>query len=172
MPAQSRQLAAIMFTDIVSYTSLMEEDEELALELLKKNRQLQRPIIERHHGKWLKEIGDGVLASFHTVSDAVYCAGAIQQACENTLQHAQAKTLEVKGSILSQQINLMVIDDGVGFTLDDKNTLNHLLTEQHYGLANMLERAEMIDAKVNIRSQSGEGTQIWVLWHPTEEIAS
>jgi len=83
MPAQSRQLAAIMFTDIVGYTALMGEDEQKAFKLLKKNRSIQRPIIEKYNGRWLKEIGDGVLASFSTVSDAVYCAGTIQKACEN-----------------------------------------------------------------------------------------
>lgn len=59
----------------------MSEDEERAVDLLRKNRQIQRPLIEQYQGKWLKEIGDGVLASFNTVSDAVYCAGAIQKAC-------------------------------------------------------------------------------------------
>ena len=83
MPTQSRQLAAIMFTDIVGYTALMGEDEQKAFELLKKNRQVQRPIIEKYNGRWLKEIGDGVLASFSTVSDAVYCAATIQKTCEN-----------------------------------------------------------------------------------------
>lgn len=81
--SQSRQLAAIMFTDIVGYTALMGEDEQKAFELLKKNRSLQRPLIEKYHGRWLKEIGDGVLASFSTVSDAVYCASTIQNACEH-----------------------------------------------------------------------------------------
>jgi class 3 adenylate cyclase len=62
--AQSRQLAAIMFTDIVGYTALMGEDEQKAFDLLRKNRQLQKPIIEKFNGTWIKEIGDGVLASF------------------------------------------------------------------------------------------------------------
>ena len=75
---QSRQLAAIMFTDIVMYAALMGEDEQKAFELLKKNRQVQRPIIEKFNGRWLKEIGDGVLASFSTVTDSVYCAKEIQ----------------------------------------------------------------------------------------------
>ena len=83
MPQQNRQLAAIMFTDIVGYTHLMGEDEERAFQLLKKNRQVQKPIIEKHGGKWLKEMGDGILASFTTVSDAVYCAKEIQEACIN-----------------------------------------------------------------------------------------
>ena len=47
MSAQSRQLAAIMFTDIVGYTALMGKDEQKAFELLKKNREIQKPIIEQ-----------------------------------------------------------------------------------------------------------------------------
>ena len=80
---QSRQLAAIMFTDIVGYTALMSEDEQRAFELLKKNRRVQRPVIEKFNGRWLKEIGDGVLASFSTISDAVNCALEIQEICKN-----------------------------------------------------------------------------------------
>src|SRR5918995_448381 len=80
--SKSRQLAAIMFTDIVGYTTLMGEDEEKAFNLLDKNRQLQQPEIERYGGKWIKELGDGVLASFSTVTDAVSCACSIVKACE------------------------------------------------------------------------------------------
>jgi len=72
-----------MFTDIVGYTKLMGEDEQAAFELLKKNRAVQRPIIEKFSGRWLKEMGDGVLASFSTVSDAVYCAKEIQKTCQD-----------------------------------------------------------------------------------------
>jgi len=79
--SSNRQLAAIMFTDIVGYTSLMGKDETAAYQLLKKNRKVQRPFIEKHGGKWLKELGDGVLASFQTISDAVYCAIEIQRSC-------------------------------------------------------------------------------------------
>jgi TolB-like protein/Tfp pilus assembly protein PilF len=79
--APFRQLAAIMFTDIVGYTALMGEDEDKAFEILRKNRQLQKPVIEKYNGKWIKEIGDGVLASFTAVSDAVLCASEIQNVC-------------------------------------------------------------------------------------------
>src|SRR5882724_7480748 len=78
---QSRQLAAIMFTDIVGYTALMGEDEQKAFKFLNTNRQIQQPIIERYGGKWIKELGDGVMASFTTVSDAVNAAIKIQEAC-------------------------------------------------------------------------------------------
>jgi TolB-like protein/class 3 adenylate cyclase/Tfp pilus assembly protein PilF len=78
---QTRQLAAIMFTDIVGYTALMGEDEQKAFEILQKNRNLQKPIVEELGGKWIKELGDGVMASFTTVSDAVNAAIKIQQKC-------------------------------------------------------------------------------------------
>ena len=81
--SQSRQLAAIMFTDIAGYTALMGKDEQKAIELLKINRELQKSNIEKYRGRWIKEMGDGVLASFSTVTDAVMCAGAIQKAAEN-----------------------------------------------------------------------------------------
>ena len=79
--SQSRQLAAIMFTDIVGYTALMGRDEQKAFELLNKNRKIQKPIIEQYNGRWIKELGDGVMASFNTVSDAVSAAIEIQRAC-------------------------------------------------------------------------------------------
>lgn len=80
--SQSRQLAAIMFTDIVGYTALMGDDERKAFELLNKNRLLQKPLIEEYGGKWIKELGDGVLATFSTVTDAVNCACSIINGCK------------------------------------------------------------------------------------------
>src|SRR6188474_641329 len=88
--SHSRQLAAIMFTDIVGYTALMGRDEQKAFEYLDKNRQIQKPIIEQHSGHWIKELGDGVLASFKTVSDAVAAAIKIQEAC-NTKKDFQLR---------------------------------------------------------------------------------
>lgn len=81
---RSRQLAAIMFTDIVGYTALMGKDEQKAFETLNKNRQIQKPLIEQHNGRWIKEIGDGVLASFSSISDAVAAAINIQEICRST----------------------------------------------------------------------------------------
>ena len=55
---QSRQLAAVMFTDIVSYTALMGDDEQKALNFFT-NTKLQQPFIEEFSGTSIKEIGDG-----------------------------------------------------------------------------------------------------------------
>ena len=74
-----RQLASIMFTDIVGYTAMMGADEDKALRMLEVNRKIQKPAVLRHHGKWLKEIGDGTMSVFFTASDAVQCAMEIME---------------------------------------------------------------------------------------------
>ncbi len=79
--SQSRQLAAVMFTDIVGYTAMMGNNEQKAFELLRINREIQKPVIEEFGGKWIKELGDGVMASFSAVSNAVYAAIKIQEEC-------------------------------------------------------------------------------------------
>lgn len=78
----TRQLAAIMFTDIVGYTAMMGHDEKKAFELLRQNRELQKPLIEKYGGLYIKELGDGTLASFSTVIDAVNCACLMIKGCE------------------------------------------------------------------------------------------
>ncbi len=80
MPDSTRQLAAIMFTDIVGYTALMGEDSNKALELVHQSKEMQKPLVEKHNGKWLKEMGDGVMAQFRTALDGVNCALEIQRA--------------------------------------------------------------------------------------------
>jgi len=66
-----RKLAVIVFTDIVDFTRLSADNEPVALQLLDTQRSILKPIVERHHGKWLKEIGDGLLLSFNTSKDAI-----------------------------------------------------------------------------------------------------
>ena len=52
-----KEVAAIMFTDIVGYTELTSEDEELAFNLIKIKRELLLPLVKKHSGKLIKEIG-------------------------------------------------------------------------------------------------------------------
>ena len=108
--SQSRQLAAIMFTDIVGYTALMGEDEQKAFELLNKNRLIQKPIIEQYNGRWIKELGDGIMASFNTVSDAVNAAIKIMEVCN------AAKDFQLRIGIHQSEVvfeNEDVFGDGV-----------------------------------------------------------
>jgi class 3 adenylate cyclase len=74
-----RMLAAIMFSDIVSFTAMMEADESKALAALEQNTAIHRKALDLYDGRLLKELGDGVLASFSSVSNAVNCAKEIQR---------------------------------------------------------------------------------------------
>jgi adenylate cyclase len=73
----SRQLVCIMFTDVVGYTEAMGLDEERALGILKQNREIQKPLVNKHGGVFIKELGDGVLATFSSVTNAVQAAAEI-----------------------------------------------------------------------------------------------
>ena len=81
MSDQDHRYAAIMFTDIVGYTALMGSDEDKALEILKKNQKIHTKLINQFNGTLIKEMGDGMLISYHLASDAVRCAIKIQKAC-------------------------------------------------------------------------------------------
>ena len=75
-----RKLAAILAADVVAYTALMEADEAGTHERLKAGRKdLFEPEIARHHGRIFKVMGDGMLAEFGSVVDAVECAVALQR---------------------------------------------------------------------------------------------
>ncbi|HEY5574932.1 MAG TPA: ATP-binding protein [Anaerolineales bacterium] len=87
----------------------------------------------------------------------------VQQACENAVRHAQAKTIRIQGDLDSGQISISVIDDGIGFT-GDSLTLDQLLVQRHYGLVGIHERAALIGAELKIDSAPGIGTQVTVNW--------
>jgi len=106
------KLSAIMFTDVSGYTALMGRDEKLALELLHTNRQIQKPLIKKCHGKWIKEMGDGTLAQFDSAYDAVKCAIEIQQTSKKELKaqlriglHLGEITIE-DGDIFGDGVNI------------------------------------------------------------------
>src|SRR4249920_1208825 len=76
-----RRLAAIFAADVVGYSRLMGADEEGTLERLKAHRrELVDPKIREHRGRIVKTTGDGMLAEFPSVVDAVRCAVEIQRA--------------------------------------------------------------------------------------------
>ena len=76
----TKKLKAIVFTDIVDFTKISAEDEQQALDIIDKQREILKPIVIEHKGEWLKEIGDGLLFSFDSSLDAVQCSIQIQEA--------------------------------------------------------------------------------------------
>src|SRR3989442_1712608 len=79
-PSEQRQLAAIMFTDMVDYSALAQRDQALALELLEEHRQIARSLFPRFNGTEIKTIGDAFLVEFHSALEAAQCAIEIQRA--------------------------------------------------------------------------------------------
>ena len=75
-----RKLSAILAADVVGYSTLMERDEAGTFARFKTHREeLFEPEIKTHHGRVFKLIGDGLLAEFGSVVDAVQCAVALQR---------------------------------------------------------------------------------------------
>src|SRR6202040_3174210 len=75
-----RRLAAIFAADVAGYSRLMGADEEGTHERLKEHlRELVEPQIGEHRGRVVKNTGDGLLAEFASVVDAVRCAVEIQR---------------------------------------------------------------------------------------------
>jgi adenylate cyclase len=78
--SQTRRLAAILAADVAGYSRLMGADEEGTHERLKAHlRKLVDPKIEEHRGRIVKNTGDGFLAEFASVVDAVRCAVEVQR---------------------------------------------------------------------------------------------
>jgi class 3 adenylate cyclase/TolB-like protein len=75
-----RRLAAILAADIVGYSRLIEQDEAGTLAAIKDlRREVVDPLLAEHRGRIVKLMGDGAIAEFGSVVDAVACAVAIQK---------------------------------------------------------------------------------------------
>src|SRR5688572_4368002 len=79
MPA-NRQLAAILFTDIEGYTALMQQDEQKAITVKDRHREIFQKAHHEYNGQIIRYYGDGTLSIFHSAVHAVKCAIAMQQA--------------------------------------------------------------------------------------------
>ena len=77
--AAERRLAAIVFTDIVGYTALSQQDEPAALRLLQEQERLVQALLQIHRGRKVKSTGDGFLLEFPDALDAVECAVDLQR---------------------------------------------------------------------------------------------
>ena len=74
-----RRLAAILAADIAGYSALMGADEEATVRDLKAHQSVILPMIKEHGGRVIDTAGDGILAEFASVLNAVKCAVAIQK---------------------------------------------------------------------------------------------
>ncbi|TMI62787.1 MAG: tetratricopeptide repeat protein [Bacteroidetes bacterium] len=80
---QARQLAAIMFTDIVGYTGMMQADEQKAVAVIKHYNSSLEELVKQYNGQVLNYYGDGSLCIFQSATDAANCALAVQKELKN-----------------------------------------------------------------------------------------
>ena len=101
--ASTHRLAAILAADVAGYSRLMGADEEGTHERLKAHLgQLVDPKIKEHRGRTVKNTGDGLLAEFASVVDAVRCAVEVQRA----MGDRNAETAEDKRITFRVGVNL------------------------------------------------------------------
>ena len=79
MTGQSRQLAAIMYTDVVGYTGMMQRNEKDTIDKLEHHRMVLGELVTRYGGEILQYYGDGSLIIFNSTLNAVLCALKIQE---------------------------------------------------------------------------------------------
>ncbi len=77
---ESRQLAVVMFTDIVGYTAMMQQDEALAMVSMNRYKATLKEQVEAFNGEIIQYFGDGGLVIFSNSADAVHCSSLLQHA--------------------------------------------------------------------------------------------
>ncbi len=92
----------------------------------------------------------------------------VEEACKNSLEHAQARWIKILGSISPNKADLLIEDDGIGFEMEEPIHLGAILAKRHFGLVGMVERAHIIGAKLKIEPKPH--TKIHILWD-MEKIA-
>ena len=112
MSESTRKLAAIVFTDIVGFTSLTAKDQQKASDLLDLQRLELKPMVEDNGGKWVKEMGDGLILTFNTITSAVQCCLSIQEKAKEIEDLSLrigihlGEILEREGDIIGDDVNI------------------------------------------------------------------
>jgi signal transduction histidine kinase len=82
----------------------------------------------------------------------------VQEGLTNAVHHAQAKNASVRLEFTFQKLTLQINDDGIGFEVPQ--TPAEFAPQGHFGLLGLYERAELIRARLEIKSSPGNGTHL------------
>jgi len=169
----NRRLAAVLAADVVGYSRLMEADEAGTLAALKRHREaIFDPAVIAHNGRIVKLIGDGVIAEFGSVVDAVNCALSVQRSGASTLdQSATQSTIVVRIGINLGDV-IIEGDDIYGDGVNIAARLEPLAEPGGVCVSSIVN--ESVGNRIDVRfSDSGEinvknidrPIRIWK-WHP------
>jgi len=139
-----RRLAAILAADVVGYSRLMGEDEAGTLAQLNAHRKdLIDPAITGHQGRIVKTTGDGLLAEFASIVDAVRCAIHIQKG----MAEREAGTAVGRKAKVSMDAGELVPDDlmiaSISARIDEPDCAKGFILD---GFPRTVAQAEALDA--------------------------
>jgi class 3 adenylate cyclase/pimeloyl-ACP methyl ester carboxylesterase len=106
----TRQLAAIMFSDIAGYTLIMGRDEQEGLRAVRTHHELLQSLLPKYNGRILGDAGDGILMGFQSAVDAVRCACEMQAALKDDAEFNVRIGIHVGDVVYSDN---SVLGDGV-----------------------------------------------------------
>ena len=171
----NRRLAAVLAADVVGYSRLMGADEVGTLAALKRHREiLFDPAVAAHHGRIVKLIGDGTLAEFGSVVDAVNCALAVQRSAASTSD----ETTSSPAIVIRIGINLgdVIIDDddiygdgvNVAARMEALARPGGICVSSvvHESISNRIDVSFQDGGSVNVKNID-RPIQIWT-WHPDD----
>jgi two-component system, NarL family, sensor kinase len=84
-----------------------------------------------------------------------------QECLQNILKHARASSATLRFDVLGEDVRLEVADDGIGFDTSAAAESDHDVMHG-YGMQSMVERAELVGGRLQVRSRPGEGTTVTV----------
>ena len=136
--SENRRLAAIMFTDIVGYTAMMQQNEQQTLSSIKKHRQVLEECTSNHGGRVIQYYGDGSLSIYPSCVNAIYCAMKIQDLLRVTpvvplrIGIHIGEILEMDGDIYGSAINLAarIQAEGVASSILISNAVHEEIRNQ------------------------------------------
>lgn len=137
---QHRHLAAIIFTDIVGSTAIMQRDEQTALSLHKRYVSILKQCVTAHGGEILNDFGDGSLCSFFSATDALRCAVNMQR------EYQLPPKVPLR---IGLHVGEIFIDDGKAIG-DGVNIASRV---QSLGVANSILFSSEINTKIKNQSE-------------------
>jgi signal transduction histidine kinase len=93
---------------------------------------------------------------YFTAIEGIQIYRVIQESINNAVKHADAKVIKIKFDLISNQLKIQIIDNGVGFDMDKVSYGN--------GLNNLEKRAQRLQSKLEIKSEIAKGTSIKLLF--------
>jgi adenylate cyclase len=160
--SESRKLAAIFAADVVGFSRLAGADEDRILARLRALRSdLMDPTIAVHRGRVVKRTGDGVLAEFRSVVDAVRCAIEVQ----NSMVERNAGVPEDRRIVFRIGIHIGdVVEESDGDLMGDG--VNHAAKLDDRAVAGSLDDASVMHGNGGIDEIAAQGP------HPRQDASS